>query len=832
MVTPEIKAWIDSSRQRGVTDAEIRKQLQAAGWKSELIDQALGVAHPALSTEDINNVILGKSPKHINYKKWLWPIVAVLGVGIISAGVYFGIDRYGLPWQKTNSEKLAKKVQPYTGVTPASFTEQLAAQNSLGKLENYEQLRDFLDTHASGTGDYSSYSSSRSSTVTDSGRTSGGIEIENVGGTLGLGTADLKSSQSSDYSTTNIQVSGVDEADVIKSDGKYLYIVSGKSVKIVDAYPAANATTVSTITLDSSPQGLYLVDDRLVVYGAEQEMSKKSYYKSIHRYSDYTFVRVYNVKDKKNPQLLRELSFEGDYQSSRLVGNYVYLVTVQPSDQLLDEDVPLPLIVENGTVLPTEPGKPRCNCPDLYFVEMPGGGYVYTTVTAINIEDTDKALSSDAYLLSSSQTLYVSPKNIYLVYTKQLNEYELTMQLMIDMLTPKLTDREKQRLDEIRSVPDRILSRNEKLDKTYAIIARHVEDATDEEQKAYENQMKAQAKQLYADLSAELEKTIIHRIAIDKDTLAYQGSGSVTGHVLNQFSMDEEKGYFRIATTKSRTWSMLLDDSTSAQESYSNVYVLDDTLQVVGKVEQLAKGERIYAARFMQGRAYLVTFRQTDPLYAIDLSTPTAPVVLGELKVPGFSSYLHPYDETTLIGFGKQADAQGRVKGLKLSLFDVSDVKNMKEIDTYEMGDSGSDSVALQDHKAFLFSKSKDLLVVPVTLRQQQTDKKYYTSTYQHGAMVFSVTKDGFTFRKRIDHSDGSTSDSTSLYRGSYGYYNTSVQRSLYIQQTLYTLSQKYLKANSLDTLEEQKSITLVETPAAKPTNTNSGGGEGRALRL
>ncbi|MFH0805117.1 MAG: beta-propeller domain-containing protein [Patescibacteria group bacterium] len=839
MDTTDIKAWITSSRQRGTTDAQIRQQLLAAGWHGEQVDQVLKETGAPASTEDVTRLILGKSPENTNPKKWLWPVVAVVVVGVIGGGVYFSIDRYGLPWQNTNGKTGTNKVQQYTGVTPTSFADQLAAQNSLGHLKDYQELRDFLETHTSGSDDYSSFGSSRNTTgVSESLTVPTGIDLpasDSIGTTLGLGTADLKSTTSSDYSTTNIQVAGVDEADIIKSDGRYLYIVSGTTVKIVDAYPAATAATVSTITLDSAPQGLYLAGDRLVIYGAEQQMSKKSFYQSVHRYSDYTFVRVYNVADRKNPQLARDLTFEGDYQSSRLVGDYVYLVTVQASDQLLDEDVPLPLVVENGAVLPTDPGTPRCNCPDLYYVEMPGGGYVYTTVTAINVQDTAKAVSGDAYLLSSSQTLYVSPSNIYLVYTKQLSQYELMMQLTVDIMSPQLTAREQQRLAEINTVSDRVLSRGEKLMKTYTILMRHFEDLTDEESKTYEDQMKARAKVLYADLGAELEKTVIHRIAIDKDKLEYRGSGSVTGHVLNQFSMDEDQGYFRIATTKSRAWSDLLDDSTGTQESYSNVYVLDGKLQVVGKVEQLAKGEQIYAARFMQGRVYLVTFRQTDPLFVIDLSTPTAPKVLGQLKVPGFSSYLHPYDETTLIGFGKQADEQGRVTGLKLSLFDVSDVANMKEIDTYVMGDSGSDSIALQDHKAFLFSKSKNLLVVPVTLRQQQTDKKY-TSTYQHGAMVLSITKDGFTFRKRIDHSDGSAGDSKSIYRGGYSYYDTSVQRSLYIQDTLYTLSQKYLKANSLDTLDEQKSITLVETVATKATNTNStnssGGNSGRVQTL
>ena len=126
-------------------------------------------------------------------------------------------------------------------------------------------------------------------------------------------------------------------------------------------------------------------------------------------------------------------------------------------------------------------------------------------------------------------------------------------------------------------------------------------------------------------------------------------------------------------------------------------------MKVVGKVEKLAEGEKIYSVRFMQNRAYLVTFKQIDPLFVIDLEDPTNPKVLGELKIPGFSNYLHPYDETTLIGLGK--DSGNWNAGLKLSLFDVSDVKNPKEIDNYVFENGRGDSIALNDHKAFLFSK-------------------------------------------------------------------------------------------------------------------------------
>ena len=171
--------------------------------------------------------------------------------------------------------------------------------------------------------------------------------------------------------------------------------------------------------------------------------------------------------------------------------------------------------------------------------------------------------------------------------------------------------------------------------------------------------------------------------------------------------MDEDNGYFRIATTRDRDYIYNMEDRVETS-SYNNLYILDDNLQTVGSVENLAEGERIYSVRFMQDRAYIVTFKQIDPLFVIDVGNVRNPKVLGFLKIPGYSSYLHPYDDHTLIGLGKDTkeNDSGRVTtaGIKLSLFDVTDPATPQELDSIVMGDSGSSSLALDDHRAFLFS--------------------------------------------------------------------------------------------------------------------------------
>ena len=233
--------------------------------------------------------------------------------------------------------------------------------------------------------------------------------------------------------------------------------------------------------------------------------------------------------------------------------------------------------------------------------------------------------------------------------------------------------------------------------------------------------------------------------------------------------------------------------------SKNHVYVLDKSLDIVGRLEDLAPGERIYSVRFMGEKAYMVTFRQVDPLYVIDLSNPKNPNVLGFLKIPGVSDYLHPYDENQMIGVGRGATEDGRMQGMKLSLFDVSDVSNPREISKHMIGERGTSSEALNDHKAFLFSKEKGLLVIPV-----QVSEGGNWNAFQ-GAYVFNIDlTSGISLKGKITHTEGTASEDKYRYD-----YASRIRRALYIDDVLYTLSEKMLKMNGLIDIVEINKITL-----------------------
>jgi inhibitor of cysteine peptidase len=521
-------------------------------------------------------------------------------------------------------------------------------------------------------------------------------------------------SSSNSYSATNIQVEGVDEADIVKTDGKYIYVstnnnyysASQNNVYIAKADPQ-DPRVIAKIALGNNTYvaGLFLSEDssKLVVIGSKYQLYDLEdvapsaeimiypYYSSVN-----TFLSVYDVSEKASPVLARNLTLSGSYFNSRMIGDYIYVVVSQPT-YFIQEDVVLPQVYENAKASEIEPTR-------VYYADTVDNYFTFTTFIGLNLMDDAQEPTNMTVLMGGASTMYVSLNNIYVTYP------------------------------------------------------------TWSEQGHY---------------------TSIYRVRVAGSELSFEAKGNVLGYVLNQYSMDEYDGYFRLATTSQKN-----------QTQQNNVYVLDKNLTITGKLENLAKDERIYSARFMGDKCYLVTFRQVDPFFVLDMSNPAEPKVAGELKIPGYSSYLHPFDETHVIGLGKEDST------VKLSLFDVSNVYAPTEIAKYVVEGDYSDSEALREPKAFLFDKQKELLVIPISRTNYGVVDTEATETFEQqtgfwqGAYVFKLTTSGFTLRGGITHQNTTSSQ---YY---YGYdYNMWVNRALYIDNTLYTVSNAKVKLNNLDTL-------------------------------
>ncbi|MBD3156597.1 hypothetical protein GF369_02090 [Candidatus Peregrinibacteria bacterium] len=561
--------------------------------------------------------------------------------------------------------------------------------------------------------------------------------------------AESEAAEEGDYSTTNVQVEGVDEADIVKTDGEYIYIVKGDTVRVVKAYLPENMVELDAIEFnddDFSPTDMYVDGNKLVVLG-------HSYYSypypldrteaMIYPYPYYgggiSKVFIFDISDKADIKAFRSLEFEGSYSQSRKVDDMVYMVLSRPGfvpyDDIMEADEILPRYKDTGD----EIAQPMVDCTDVKYVPAFESAN-YMIVAGIPINEASGDISKEV-VLGSVGNVYSSRENMYIA----ANEWNWNYR-------------------------------------------------------------------------SSSETTNVYKFSLGKEEIDFEGKGKVPGTILNQFSMDEDGDYFRIATTKGNTW-----DNTST----NNVYVLDEAMEMTGKLEGIAPGESIHSTRFMGDRLYMVTFKKIDPFFVIDMKDPKGPKILGKLKIPGYSDYLHPYDEHHIIGFGKdtvEATEMEEVdwnqdfawyQGLKVAMFDVTDVTAPQQMFYEVIGDRGTDSELLRNHKALLFDKEKDLFAFPVTLAELSEEIKNdptasgseYGDIVFQGAYVYGIDlEDGFTLKTRITHYDETEVADKAGY---YWYGDKDVERILYIGDFLYTVSKGMVMAN--DMLSEFAEVNSTE---------------------
>lgn len=541
-------------------------------------------------------------------------------------------------------------------------------------------------------------------------------------------TANVDSSGKAigEYSITNIQVAGVDEADQVKTDGKYIYTITNDVVYILDAGVTnpQDAKVLSKIATNNTYlAGIYISDDsnKLVILGNKYidyvSIVEKDTALILPPYwsSPSSFVKVYDISDKASPILVRNFTISGNYFNSRMIGDYVYTIITESVYLKNDGTVNLPIVS-------TEIKTTNIDASRILYVDSYDTYYTYTTVFSFNIKDNTQAPSNTTIMMSGTNEMYVSANNIYIVSPTWSSENQQT--------------------------------------------------------------------------------TNIYRVSINQATLEAQAKGSVWGNPINQYAMDEYNGNFRIATTMWFTDNATTSDGAvfKVSRQMNNIYVLNADLNVIGKLEGFKMDERIYSVRFAESKCYVVTFKQIDPFFVIDMSNPAAPKVAGELKIPGYSSYLYPIDENHIIGLGKENST------LKLSLFDVTNVNAPAEIAKYIVEAQYSDSVALYNPHAFVFDAQRQLLIIPVSINDGKIIPLIERATIDgttsieadnwQGVYIFNVNSaNGFTLKGSVTQVEGDG--------------NLWIQRALYIGNTLYTISDSRVQLNSLDNFALLAEINL-----------------------
>ena len=477
-----------------------------------------------------------------------------------------------------------------------------AASSDIQTAKSYDQIYEYLqanqdDQYGTDTGML------ERGVVTESAEDSSST---NSAATVDTGMAqNSKSSENAVYSETNVRQEGVDEADVVKTDGRYLYTLkdNGRSVAIVDTANGELQMVISIpVEADDQAREFYVSDGHLILiseFNQEREDGAWTYA------STDTRVTTYDITDPEKPEKAGEVTQSGSYTSSRLTDGHLYLfsqysVDVTSGITPKDEKDYIPYV--NQQMLEAD---------DIYLPPFTQA-YMYEVVSSVDIAKPGEIQDSKA-IFSDGGELYVSNDNIYW----------------------------------------------------------------------YETQW------------SEKTETVIKRISYKDGKLKAEASGKVDGYINDSFSIDEYDGYLRVVTT---------DDETNG------LYILNSNMKEVGSITGLAEGEQVYSARLLGDTGYFVTYEQTDPLFSVDLSDPKNPKIIGKLKIPGFSEYLHFYGENLLLGIGMDVDEDGfTTNGVKLSMFDISDGSDVKEIQKYTLENVYSAAV-MYDYKAVLIDPEKNVI--------------------------------------------------------------------------------------------------------------------------
>ena len=479
-------------------------------------------------------------------------------------------------------------------------------------------------------------------------------EEENAVNTAGSGSPYDDSSAEKDYSDTNNQVEGVQEADIIKTDGEYIYAAVDGDVYLLREN-GGNPEILSKIEKKAGTEldekdgaheaeeyvnNIYVTETRLVLmkYTVDYSTYEDAVAEDVAIAGCYVgqgtyTAAVYDIADRSHPVLLNELGQSGTLISSRMVGDILYLVYSYYVPGEIDETDP-------STYVPTlylGDAKTEVAADDIMLLGEPGAAQ-YLTVSSIDVGSPAEFLDTQS-ILGCGSDIYCNSETLVVALT--------TMEETNDV---------------------------------------------------------------------SKDKTELFRFSLKDGAVTMESQGSVPGYVLNQFSMDEYNGYFRIVTTENVTHYFNEGGIASAEQekTRNHLFVLDESMNIVGSIEDLARGESIYSARFMGDTGYFVTYRQVDPLFTVDLSTPSEPKILSELKVPGFSNYLHPFGDGLLLGFGQNSDEEsGEIQGLKLSMFDTSDPAAVAEKHSELLGKKYMWSNAIGNHKAILVDSEKNLIGFP-----------------------------------------------------------------------------------------------------------------------
>ncbi|MCP4701038.1 MAG: hypothetical protein GY862_29920, partial [Gammaproteobacteria bacterium] len=625
--------------------------------------------------------------------------------------------------------------------------------------------------------------------------------------------------KAAEYSETNVQVTGVDEADFVKNDGKYIYILANGKFRIVESWPAEQAAQISAFDIEGAPKKLFVHEGRAFIYSSLDPIDQGDhygYYGDVYypggETSECTYgydceftgdgrelkITVLDISDVAAPNLLREISFSGAYLNSRRINNAVYSAVIFPEPKI----------------------RGLTYWPENYQSCRQENELAEADITAMfeNLKAQNRALieSADitAWLPSIKDILYSEsgPQEDKSLLESCDNFYrsgQTDGKSLLSIISTDINGTSPLSNSTAVGNPGAVYASASAL----YVVSKH-------------SRYGMQSPWFFDEAAGIEEASTIHKFSLNTEppSSEYTASGVVKGSVLNQFSMDEFQGFFRMATTTGHVPNPDTHSTISILEEQSGELVL------AGQIDNIAPTEDIRSARFIGDKGYIVTFKKTDPLFVFDLSEPRQPTIAGELKIPGFSTYMHRLDDNHLLTIGYDADDQGSFawfQGIMLQIFDVSDMANPLLTHKEVIGTRGSTSEAATNHLAFNYFGAKGMLAIPMTVCEAEEGEQYGGSygdlmTFS-GLLVYGVNAEtGFELVGGVPHIAPESQDN---YRGMCSSWwtqsNSYVKRSVFMSDKdkgdyVYSITEDTIKANNLSAMGTDVSVVYLSDDPPK----------------
>ncbi|WP_437755717.1 beta-propeller domain-containing protein [Sorangium sp. So ce1389] len=598
-----------------------------------------------------------------------------------------------------------------------------------------------------------------------------------------------------EYSTTNTQEADVDEADFIKNDGEHVYLLAHGQFQIFDAWPAADTHRVAAVEIEGDPKKLFVHEQRALVYSSLSASSGEDpyYYGGECTYGydcEFTgdgtplLVTELDISDLSAPTVVRTLRFSGSFINARRIGSTVHTVVSSPEPRVdglstWPEGLDLCALSEQG-VTPGTVGAVNLAFERLVDKNL---ALIDTAPLDVQLPTVEDTLYRDGEALPKADDPFEGCANFYVSHTGDGQSF----------LSVVSTELGGDALGQTTVVgkPGAVYATSESL----YVASRHQYGST--------------YGWFYEDGATTPDATTIHKFALSEraQPSAYLGSGVVKGRVLNQFALSEHKGYLRVATTTGH-----LPDP-EAHNTVASLKQEGGELVVKGMIDHLAPGEDIRSARFYGDVGYVVTFKKTDPLYTLDFSLPEAPRVRGELKIPGFSTYMHMIDAGHVMSIGYDADDQGDFayfQGIMLQIFDVTNLDDPKLTHKEVIGTRGSSSDAATDHLAFNYFAQRGLLGLPMVICKGGDGGEFGDTMTFSGLLVYKVDVDeGFASLGGVPHPLPDTSaDPYAVSCGNWWSQASSfVKRSVFLEDHVYSVSEDEIRVAHVNDLATPEAI-------------------------